>query len=200
MLPRLIGAFKEQHPKIDVSLHDVSEKAVLEMVKNGVVDIGIGTVSDSDCDAVGTRLSVDAFQVVMRADGPLARRDTVRWCDLEGLPLIGPQRGNPIRERLEAELLREGINLDFHLSMQDVALPLTIIGMVEAGLGIAIMTSAVGPLAHAMGLVTATPVEPVISRNISIIQRRDFTLPPAVRQFRDFVLRSVPKGSPAAGI
>jgi LysR family carnitine catabolism transcriptional activator len=169
LLPRLIDGFNRRHPNVDVSLHDVSEKAVLEMV--------------------GARLTTDVFLVVMRADDPLAARE-VRWRDLTSVPLIGPQRGNPIRDRLETELAREGIVLTLHRSLQDVSLPLTIIGMVEGGLGVAVMTTAVTRLATSMGLTTVTPTDPVIAREVSLIVRRDRSLSPAARQFRDFLLRS----------
>jgi DNA-binding transcriptional LysR family regulator len=191
----MVGAFNERYPTVEVRLHDVSEKAVLEMVKSGAVDIGVGTVPEDDSEAVGTRLTTDVFQVVMRRDHPFALRKNLRWRDLAEVPLIGPQRGNPIRDRLEAELAREGIFLNFHKSMQDVALPLTIVGMVEGGLGVAIMTTAVGRLAGAMGLVTVTPGEPVVSRAISLILKRDRTLSPAARQLRDFVLRAAQSGA-----
>jgi hypothetical protein len=42
-----------------------------------------------------------------------------------------------------------------------------------------------------MGLTTVTPTDPVIAREVSLIVRRDRSLSPAARQFRDFVLRSV---------
>lgn len=190
MLPRAIGAFNAQFPNVEVRMHDVSEKTVLDMVKEGRADIGVGTVPDDDSEVVGLRLINDAFQVVMRPDNPLALRKGLRWRDLAEVPLIGPQQGNPIRERLESELAHEGIALNFHRSMQDVALPLTIVGMVEGGLGVAIMTAAIGRLAGAMGLVTVTPREPVVSRTVSLILKRDRTLSPPARQFRDFLFRA----------
>ncbi|MBB5223850.1 DNA-binding transcriptional LysR family regulator [Amaricoccus macauensis] len=189
-LPRVIGAFNERFPTIEVRMYDVSERAVIDMVKSGTVDIGIGTVPDDDSEIVGTRLSNDVFLLVLRPEHPLARRKNLSWADLEGIPLIGPQTGNPIRERLEAELAREGIVLKFHRAVQDVTLPLTIVGMVEGGLGIAVLTCAVERLVRAMGLVTVTPGQPVLSRAVSVILKRDRSLSPAARQFRDFVLRS----------
>jgi len=45
-------------------------------------------------------------------------------------------------------------------------------------------------LAAAMGLVTRAPLKPSIERTISLISRRDHSLSPAARQFRDFVYRS----------
>lgn len=193
MLPRVIRAFDERFPNVEVRMHDVSERAVLEMVKGGAVDIGIGTAPDDDGEIAATRLVQDAFQVVLRPDHPLALRRNLTWRDLATIPLIGPQAGNPIRDRLESELARDGIALNFHRAVQDVTLPLTILGMVEGGLGVAVMTAAVERLARAMGLLTLTPSRPV-SRTISVILKRNRSLSPASRQFRDFLLRAIPGG------
>lgn len=189
-LPRVIGAFNERFPSIEVRMYDVSERAVLDMVKSGGADMGIGTLPDDDSEIVGTRLSDDVFQLVVRHDHPLAARKNLTWSDLVGIPLIGPQTGNPLRDRLEAGLAREGIVLDFHRAVQDITLPLTIVGMVDGGIGIAVLTSAAGRLVRAMGLVVVTPGRPVLSRVVSVITKRDRSMSPAVRQFRDFVLRN----------
>jgi DNA-binding transcriptional LysR family regulator len=191
MLPQLVNAFTKLYREITVELHDVAEKTVLEQVANGLVDLGLGTVPEDDSELVGTRLSTDEFLVVLHADDPLVKRPELRWTDLADCKLIGPQRGNPIRDRLENELARNGIVLPLDKSMQEVALPLTIIGMVEGGLGVAIMTSAVTRLATSMGLVVRTPTEPHIKREVSLIQKRTRSLSPAARCFRDFLLKSV---------
>lgn len=191
MLPQLVNAFTRLYPDITVALHDVAEIAVLEQVTNSSVDLGIGTVPEDDTELMGTRLTTDEFLIVLHPDDPLVRLREILWTDLVDRKLIGPHRGNPIRDRLENELARNGIVLPFDKAMQEVALPLTIIGMVEGGLGVAIMTSAVTRLATSMGLVVRTPTEPHIKREVSLIQKRTRSLSPAARRFRDFLLKSV---------
>lgn len=190
MLPQLIRSFSGRYANIEISMHDVSERVMLDMVKAGTVDLGLGTVPDRDSEVAGVELTTDSFLVVMRPEHRMAQRGALRWQDLLGETLIGPQRGNPIRERLQVELACVGLELTLHRSFQDVSLPLTIIGMVHAGLGIAIMTSSVEPLARAMGLVMITPTDPIVTRKISLIQRSDHSLAPASRLFRDFVQRA----------
>lgn len=191
LLPRMIHAFTRRYPNVDVSLHDVPERVTIELVRNGSVDLGLGTVPDNDSEIVGLPALTDSFLIVMRPEHPLAQRRTLRWKDLEGEEVIGPQRGNPIRDRLEAELAHAGIRLQLHRAFQDVSLPLTIIGMVDAGLGIAVMTSTVIPLAKTLGLVTIIPEDPVITRDASLIVRRDRSLSPAARLLRDFLHRAM---------
>ncbi|NVD39964.1 LysR family transcriptional regulator [Ensifer sp. HO-A22] len=191
LLPPLINAFNKLYPEITVALHDVAEKAVLDYVANGTADLGVGTVPEEDTDLLGTRLTTDEFLVVLHCEDALVKLPELRWTDLAERKLIGPQRGNPIRDRLENELARNGIVLPLDKTMQEVALPLTIIGMVEAGLGVAIMTSAVVRLATSMGLIVRTPTEPLIRREVSLIQKQARSLSPAARRFRDFLLKAV---------
>jgi len=190
LLPQCVQAFNKLYPEITVMLHDVAEKIVLEQVVNGSVDLGLGTIPEDTTELVGTRLMTDEFLVVLHPDDPLVKLRELRWTDLVDRKLIGPQRGNPIRDRLESELARNGILLPLDKIMQEVALPLTIIGMVEGGLGAAIMTSAVVRLATSMGLVVRTPIEPHIKREVSLIQKHGRSLSPAARRFRDFLLKS----------
>jgi LysR family carnitine catabolism transcriptional activator len=186
LLPRFIKQFCTEFPGVKVELHDVAEHEVPQMVRAGEVDFGIGTESDSKLDLGALRLSADPFVIVMRADHALTRKRELRWQDLADMPVIGPRRDNPVRQRLDSALLAEGITLS---RMHEVYLPLTMVGMVEAGLGIAVMSTAVNRLASPLGLVTRTVTNPVIKREVSLIFRADRSLSPTAQRFRDLLLR-----------
>jgi DNA-binding transcriptional LysR family regulator len=186
LLPHPIREFCSRHPMISVSLHDVAEKVVVEMVRTGIADLGVGTLPDGEPDLVGITLMTDPFLVVMPQNHPLMAKRELVWRDLLDVPLIGPHPENPIRTRLDGALAREGITLR---RLYDVLLPLTIIGMVEAGLGVAVMTAAVTRLANSMALATRTPIKPLIERKISLIWRKDRSLSPVAVQFRDVMLK-----------
>jgi len=193
MLPKIIHAFKTQYPEIAVDMYDVTEKNVLEQVDNGTVDLGIGTVPEDENELMITPLRTDEFLVVMHPDDPLVKRGELRWIDLVDCPnLVGPQQNNPIRDRLVDELTRNGIVLPMDKAMPGVSLPLTIIGIVEGGLGVAIMTSAVKRLATSLGLIVRTPSEPLITRELCLLQKRARSLSPAARRFREFLLTATP--------
>jgi len=83
-------------------------------------------------------LHSDIFIVVAPADHPLTRKKSLRWQDVAEYPVIGSSPNNPFRERLDLALTREGISLQ---RAYEVSLPLTIIGMVEGGLGVAVMSA-----------------------------------------------------------
>ena len=136
-------------------------------------------------DISARALTTDVFVCVMPADHPMARRRDLTWRDLKDVPLIGPPPGNAVREQLDFALAREGIVQSRHY---EVALPLTILGMVEGGLGIAVMTSAMSRLAVSLGLAIKKVTGPVIKREISLLFHADRSLSPAAQNFRDLLL------------
>ena len=186
LLPRLVRQFGEEYPGVKVNVQDVTEHEVIDKVRAGEVDFGLGSSAATQQDIAGRPLLTDEFVAVMPADHALARHAELDWRTLAAIPLIGPPPGNAVREQLDLALAREGLSLT---RQYEVALPLTILGMVEGGLGIAVMTSAMSRLAHALGLVTRRITAPVVKREISLLFHADRSLSPAAQNFRDMLLR-----------
>ena len=186
MLPRMIREFGAAYPGVTVNLLDVPQPDVLEMVRSGAVDFGIGTESSARHDLGARVLTSDTFVVMLPAGHALSRKRELNWKDLEGYPLIGSPPGNPLREQVDAALARVGISL---VRSYEVSLPLTIIGMVEGGLGIAVLTTNASRLALALGLVVKPVVNPVIKRDISLLFHADRSLSPAAQNFSDLLFK-----------
>lgn len=187
MLPPVIRRYAEDNPGVKVNLYDVPEHEVIEKVRTGEVDFGLGSDTGAQRDISARLLVTDAFVAVMRPDHAFARHAELTWRDIAPIPLIGPPPGNAVREQLDFALAHEGIKLD---RRYEVALPLTILGMVEAGLGIAVMTSAMSRLARVLGLVTRPVVKPRVEREISLLFHADRSLSPAAQNFRDLLFTS----------
>jgi LysR family carnitine catabolism transcriptional activator len=186
LLPRFVRLYCDEYPGVKVNVQDVTEHEVIDKVRAGEVDFGLGSSAATQQDIAGRALMTDEFVAVMPADHALARHAELVWRTLQDIPLIGPPPGNAVRVQLDLALAREGLSLT---RQYEVALPLTILGMVEGGLGIAVMTSAMTRLAHALGLVTRRITEPVVLREISLLFHADRSLSPAAQNFRDMLLR-----------
>jgi DNA-binding transcriptional LysR family regulator len=186
LVPRFVGRFCVQYPGVKVTLLDVSQEEVPELVRSGEVDFGIGTDSGARHDLAKRTLFNDTFIVVLPPGHPMTKKREITWHDLAGVPVIGPPPGNPVREQLDFALAREGITLARSF---EVALPLTIVGMVEGGLGIGVLTTAVTRLAEALGLVVRKVTKPVIRRELALLFLADRSLSPAAQNFRDLLLK-----------
>jgi LysR family carnitine catabolism transcriptional activator len=186
ILPRLIQIFAREHPGIVVTVYDVPQPEVLELVRAGEADFGIGTESGSRHDLSAQVIGSDTFIALLPPAHPLGKKAELTWRDLAPVPIIGSRHGNPLREQLDLALAREGITLT---RSHEVSLPLTIVGMVEAGMGIAVMTTTVSKLAASFGLTVKKVGRPVITREISLLFHADRSLSPAAQKFRELLVR-----------
>ena len=186
MLPRVFKEFANTYPGVTVNLLDVPQADVLEMVRSGEVDFGIGTESEVRHDLGARVLTTDTFIVVLPPGHALARKRELTWSDLDGYPMIGPRPGNPLREQIDAALARKGIVLT---RSYEVSLPLTILGMVEGGLGLAVMTTTASRLSLSLGLIVKPVTNPTVKRDISLLFHADRSLSPAAQNFSDLLFR-----------
>ena len=184
MLPRVIRQYGIKYPGVKVNVSDVTEHEVLEKVRSGEVDFGLGSAVGASQDIVARPLTTDVFVAVMRPDHAFARKRALTWHELKDIPLIGPPVGNAVRTQLDEALAHEGISLT---RQYEVLLPLTILGMVEGGLGMAVMTSAMSRLARSLGLTIKSISGPVIQREISLLFHADRSLSPAAQSLRDLL-------------
>ena len=184
LIPRLVRKFAERYPGVTVIVEDVTEPEVLRMVRAGEVDFGLGTASDGQIDLGTQFLATDAFVAVLPPDHPLEHLPELTWADLKDTPIIGARPGNPIREHLDHALADAGIALS---RSYEVSLPMTMIGMVEGGLGITIITMAASKLALGLGLTIKRLCDPTVSRDISLLFHAERSLSPAAQRFREFL-------------
>ena len=185
LLPPAIRAFRDTHPGVRVVLHDVPEHEVHELVRNGAADLGIATQTDARSDLVSTAMSADEFIAVLPPGHALATRRSLEWAQVAREPIIGYLSGNPVRRLLEEKLAERGIVLDYAF---EIALPWTMMGLAREGLGVAVVTMALRPLAQWHGLQVRTVGRPQIARTMTLLRAPGNTLSPAAAAFRELLL------------
>ena len=186
VMPHVIREFCIANPGVKVVLHDVAQEEVLQMVRAGEVDFGLGTASGSRHDLSTRTLWTEVFVAVLPSDHPLGRKRELTWKDLKEAPIIGPLANNPVREQLDFALAREGISLT---RLYEVNLPLTIVGMVEGGLGIGVMTTSMARVVKALGLTLKEITRPIVKREVALVLHPDRSLSPAAQTFRDLLVK-----------
>jgi LysR family carnitine catabolism transcriptional activator len=186
VIPRLIREFCEANTGVKVVMHDVPQDEVLEMVRAGEVDFGLGTASGSRQDLGSRILWAEPFVAVLPPGHPLARKAELTWADLRDVAIIGPRPDNPVREQLDFALASAGISLT---RIYEVSLPLTIVGMVEGGLGVGVMTISMSRVVHALGLTMKEINRPLLQREVSLLFHPDRSLSPAAQRFQDLLVQ-----------
>jgi DNA-binding transcriptional LysR family regulator len=151
---------------------------VLELVKSGEVDFGLGAAGRVDLELAEQPLLADRLAAFVSKEHPLAGKRSVSLREVGGYPLILTGRDSSVRELVERALARE------HLSIRvahEATYMTTALGMAGAGLGVAILPSAV--LTPSPSSVRRVSIRgAALTRRIGIITRAGRSLQPAAQK------------------
>lgn len=184
LLPGAIARYAEIQPGVSVVLHDTLAGQIQPKVRDGEVDFGIGTFERSARELVAEPLMTDKLVLACPMDHPLASRRQVAWRELSGYPFIALTRDNSVGQLIKESL--GGAGVDIHPAYE-VAHLWTVVGMVDAGLGVAVLPSYANPIAQLYRIRIARLVEPSVRRETSFLTRRGLALSPAAKGFQSFL-------------
>lgn len=185
ILPGVIQRLQETHPYIRLTVRDVERPALQSVVSSGEVDLGVGILVKAASGIV--RHAVHELSLVCVASGdtqlkPLRRRAAkcVSWAELSDAPLIGLPAENPIQQLINRELKETGQQNASKLTFENM---LTIIGMVEAGLGLAILPSFVKAACLRYNVQVCELEAPRVPLDFYAITKQGTVTPPTVPVF-----------------
>jgi DNA-binding transcriptional LysR family regulator len=187
VVPRAIADFRGKYPGLEVRLIDARTSQIVEYVRSGQVDCGIGTFHAGEEGINSTLLGRDSLMLFCASNHPLARRQTVKWRELDGLPLVTLTRESGIRLLVEVGFETAQIRL---IPAYEVAQITTALAMVEAGLGIAVLPTYAWAGARAMK-ISAAALDPGIARDIAMITRTGRAISPAVSAFARYLKKYI---------
>jgi DNA-binding transcriptional LysR family regulator len=184
-LPRAIGRFAEAYPRIRIRILDIGANEGLEAVARGEADFGINFIGASHTEIEFQKLVEDPFVLACRHDHPLASRKQVSWSELVSHRVITVGRNSGNRALIDNALVRHGLQLNWAYEVAHLSGSL---GLVEAGLGIAVLPRLATPAAGHPIIHTIRLIEPEVSRTIGIVRRHGATLSPHASQFLKMLL------------
>lgn len=183
-LPRVIAGFKKHYPGIELTLRDSLPDEVLPRVKSGAADIGIGTFDGDEPDLDRVLLFRESLVAVFPKDHAFGKVRTLPWRMLADAPTMVLPRGSVFRDLAERGCADAGITLTPAFEATYVG---TLIGMVGAGLGIAVVPGYATALADPATTAWRPLAQPVVQRDVAIVHRAGMSLSPAARAFIDFL-------------
>ena len=87
-LPPVLKAFRDRYSGINVTVHDVINEQVIEMVSEGRVEMGVAFEPQASASLLFTPLGVDRFVAVVPRESPLAQKSHLTWRELLALDFI----------------------------------------------------------------------------------------------------------------
>lgn len=179
-LPELFKSFKAQYPNIEFVLQQGDYGMILDWLKRGEIDFGLMTAEYGE-GFHKVVLHQTEMKVFLPSQHPLANEKTLPIESLANDPFILVEGGG-YSEPLAA-FERAGVQPNVRYRIQD---DYTIMAMVEAGLGISILSELVSTRTNFD--VLAKSIEPKVMRPVSIVYRDKATLPIASQYFIDFLI------------
>lgn len=185
-LPALFAEFHQTWPGIELVLSDQLSDACIDLVRGGQADFALASGGTRVADAAELRMRVlctDRFHLVCRADHPLASEPRLTLRKLAPWPFIHMTRNSSVRQALEAAL--HPLAMNTVLEVEQLA---TVMGMVEAGLGISVVPTLTLYQFRRETIATRPLPMPQLQRRIYLVQRREGSLSAAALALHDMVV------------
>ncbi len=187
IMPPAIAALREKHPGLQVAIIDARNDLVVEAVRFGKADCGIGTFSALEDNIERQPLARDSLMLFCGRNSAFAKREAIAWKELAEEELVTLTRDSGIRLLVEVGYESAEITLR---PAYEVAQITTALALVEAGLGIAVLPTYARAVAPA-GVVARPLVEPAITRDIVMIRPSGRSVSPALSAFESLLRRYV---------
>ena len=185
LLPQSLKVFRQRYPKVNVTVHDVINEQVLELVRHRRVELGIGFEPERSEALQFHALYLDRFVAVVPADSALAEQSEVSWEALLAEDFIALQRPSAVRLLLEQHLAAEHGRLTVAFESHQLS---TVGRMVAAGLGVSAVPALCINQMQELGARCVALVEPTVERRIGVIALSDHKLSTAAQALLDVLL------------
>ncbi|VCU70008.1 HTH-type transcriptional regulator GltC [Pigmentiphaga humi] len=183
LLPEVIASFQQAHPAISVRLADCPIDEIIRQVQDGEADFGVGVFTGIEADLQRTPLMRHALGAMIPQGWPLARRRRdIAWADLADQPMIVVPQSSGSLPQIDRVLHQSGIAAKPRFEVRYIW---SALGLVEAGLGIAVVPSyaklALRPRRARFRMLH----DPVVHRKIELVTQTGRSMSPAAEAFRE---------------
>ena len=174
--PSAVADFARLHPGVQVTILDAPTREIVESVRSGRAEYGLGTFAPGEPGIERVTLARDELLLFCRADHPFAAQASVAWKALADEAVITLTHQSGIRRLVEIGFEAAQIALTPAFEVAHIA---TILALVQAGLGVA------GLPAHAHRGGQARPpasrpmAAPKIARDVVLVHATGRSLSPA---------------------
>jgi DNA-binding transcriptional LysR family regulator len=158
-LPRVVAEFLKDRPKLDISVHGLGSRIVLDQVASGQCDIGFVSDVLEFPSVTSQPIGGLAAVAVVPADHRLARRAVLMPKDFRGEPFIGLGQFILLRHRIDHAFAAQRVERTIRVETQLTEIACA---LVAAGVGVSIVDPFTAEEFKARG-VAIRPFSPTIA-------------------------------------
>jgi DNA-binding transcriptional LysR family regulator len=185
LLPAALGAFKKQHPGLNISLEIGTRARVQEQVLRNELDLAVVGPALKDPDLAIIPFLADELVVIAPAGHALAGRRGLTLKDLAEQPFVMREAASGSRWSLEKTARKAGVKLVVAMELGSNG---AIKQSVESGLGLAVISRYACALELSSGRLVELDVRGFpIRRDWHIVHLKRRKLPSSVSAFIDFL-------------
>lgn len=184
ILPKYIAKFKKTHPDITITLKIGDTQDVIDMVMDGIVEMGV-VGSKPDAQRVECREFLkDGLVLIASSRHFKDIKKQVDIKDLKGLPFIIREHGSGSRKVLENELKKEGIGIENLNIAAELGSTEAVKQAVKSGIGVSFISrSAVKEEIQNKSLKTILVKDFNVTRHFYIITDKARAVSPVCESF-----------------
>ena len=168
-----------------MKLLDASANEVLSSVISGEADFGVSFMGSQESEVEFKLLLQEKFVAACRRDHPLAKKKRVTWRELYEHDYVSVDKTSGNRLLLDQALTGVAPKVPSICETRHVT---TMLGLVEAGLGVAAVPSMAMPMRDHPILTQGAAGRAVVTRRVGIVKRRGRLLTPAAQQFHQTII------------
>jgi DNA-binding transcriptional LysR family regulator len=173
MLPRILGEFKSHYPNVRPRLVVANSETIETRVAEHTLDIGLIESPSHQPNLQNEVCCDDELQVICSPKFPLAKLKEVSVQQLVDHPYVSREPGSGTREYTDAYLRKHGVSVESLKLVMELGSPEAINGVVETGLGFAIVSRAAVARAQRSGDLVAIPLKPKLIRTLSMVYPKE---------------------------
>ncbi len=180
-------------PRADIGVVQASTRELIRGILNGDLHLAVLDLPISEPALSVARLWRERLVVIAPVDAP-ALPNPVAFAQLQGQTFITMEPGYGLRDALFRAALDGGFQPSVMFELKSV---LAIVGFVQAGFGISLVSARTVALETQLGRLQLADTSPALARDIGLIWRNDRRLPAFPRRFQEYLMEQtklLPKG------
>jgi DNA-binding transcriptional LysR family regulator len=187
-LPPIVAEFRKDRPDVEVRVREVYQPEIVEDVRGGVADFGIGFLDDLPQTVKGHLLATELLCVLVPPGHAFgSRHRPIRLEDLRGEPLVSLPETTSLRRRIDQAAATRNVSLRHDVVVERM---LGVVNHVEAGVGLGILPSGALPPAPP-SRCSVVALDPSLSVSVGIITARRRYVAPGAADMMAMVAQSL---------